>query len=111
MESDQLNPRYSQEIQAFLQFTPDTDNDSISAQYTLIRGLAKEYNERTNHKNEANRNVFDLILEDASNDDYAYFLDLNTKNPQSLTRKPHALEGLQERVRKMLRVLEEESNS
>ena len=96
-------PNLLHQIGMFLTYTADTDNDTIVAQYTVINGLIDQLT--------ANHPEFDSYkvgLEVGQNPDYDYFLDINTLTPQPINRKTHALEGLQERVRKLHKQLTQE---
>lgn len=99
MQTQNTKPNLIEQIETFLTFTADTDNDTIVAQYTLINGLIDQ------QKDSPEVESVEKTAGEEKNEDYGYFLDLNTINPQPIVRKAYALEGLQERFRGLLKQL------
>lgn len=99
MQTQDTKTNLIDQIETFLTFTADTDNDTIVAQYTLINGLLDQ------QKVSPEVELDERNAQEGRNQDYSYFLDLNTLNPQPIVRKAYALEGLQEQYRKLLKQL------
>ena len=101
MQTQDIKPDLIGQIETFLTFTADTDNDTIVTQYTIIKSLI----DQIAIEDHPTVNSFEKSLNEDRNDDYRYFLDLNTLSPQPIVRKAHALDGLQERFRRLLKQL------
>lgn len=101
MQTNDTKQNLTLQINEFLTYTADIDTDTIVAQYTLIEGLVHQI--AANHESELDTDT--LGLEEEHNADYDYFLRVNTINPQPIERKAHALEGLQERLRRLRKQL------
>ena len=101
MQTQDIKPNLIDQIDTFLTYTADTDNDTIVAQYTLINGLIRQ----VALKNHSDVDSIEISPEEGQDYDYTYFLDLNTRSPQPIVRKAHALDGLQERFRRLLKQL------
>lgn len=101
MQTQNIKPNLIEQIETFLTYTADTDDDTIVAQYTLIDGLL----DQVTSKDPSDVDSFEMSPEEGQNYDYSYFMDLNTLSPQPIMRKAYALEGLQERFRGLLKQL------
>ena len=102
MQTDDTNLNLANQTNEFLTYTADTDNDTIMAQVTIINGLVEQLAPTYTTQADTDK----LALDTESNADYAYFLQVNTSNPQSIERKHYALEGLQEWARRLLNQLQ-----
>ncbi|AUD06481.1 hypothetical protein [Spirosoma pollinicola] len=103
MQTDDSKSTLIHQIKEFLAYTADTDNDTIMAQYTLMSGLVAQLG--PSDKPDFDRDESGLDPQNRA--DYAYFLNVNTTNPQPIDRKQYALEGLQERARRLVAHLQE----
>ncbi|AUD06990.1 hypothetical protein [Spirosoma pollinicola] len=101
MQPDDVKTSLTYQIKEFLTYTADTDNDTIMAQYTLIEGLV----DRSVIGDHLKFDVYNMGFGQENNADYAYFLHVNTVSSQPVERKGFALEGLQERMRRLLKEL------
>lgn len=99
MQTDDIKLSIIQQTKEFLTYTADTDNDTIMAQYTLIEGLIDKVVTSNNFEFDSSK----VSSKEENKADYEYFLNVNTVNSQSIERKGFALEGLQERLRNVLR--------
>ncbi|CAN5322178.1 hypothetical protein BH09BAC4_BH09BAC4_27310 [soil metagenome] len=99
MQTQDTKAKLIDQIETFLTFTADSDDDTIVAQYTLMDNLIAQLQDSP-----AVESV-ERSAQEGPNEDYSYFLDLNTLNPQPIVRKAYALEGLQERCRRLLKQL------
>ncbi|AUD00572.1 hypothetical protein [Spirosoma pollinicola] len=103
MQTDDVKSRLISQLKEFLTYTVNTDNDTIVSQYTLITALADQVVAKPESGPVANI----IGPEEVFNADYDYFLSVNTLSPQPAERKTYALEGLQERFRKLVKQLQE----